>query len=91
MRYKTKRVSEFHSHCCRNLYVCIFNVISCIYNVILCIYIQSLSPFRRVCFERAEQTCGLELSVTGALGFRTIYQVKSSFCSDVSGEFWDVY
>ncbi|KAG0561788.1 hypothetical protein KC19_9G091800 [Ceratodon purpureus] len=31
----------------------------------------------RVCFERAEETCGLELSVTGALGFRTIYQTDA--------------
>nr|XP_024385943.1 tetratricopeptide repeat protein 27 homolog isoform X2 [Physcomitrium patens] len=31
----------------------------------------------RVCFERAVQTCGLELSVVGALGFRTVHQIDA--------------
>ncbi|CAM6029244.1 unnamed protein product [Sphagnum balticum] len=31
----------------------------------------------RQCFEHAENICGLELSLTGSLGFRTIYQVDA--------------
>ena len=59
------------SHCCRNLNA----------GMVICIYTQCLLPSCSVCFERAEETCGLELSVTGALGFRTIYQVAWSSLS----------
>ena len=38
-----------------------------------------MGKFDRHFFERAEQICGLELSLTGALGFRTIYQVNFLF------------
>jgi hypothetical protein len=40
----------------------------------------------RQCFEHAENICGLELSLTGSLGFRTIYQVSflsTTWCSEV--------
>lgn len=41
-------------------------------------FIGGLLVFCRECFDRAAKSCGLELSLTGILGFRTQYQVGTS-------------